>query len=282
MNITVHLSVGGGGRREDYASLKAGPQVIVGTPGRIYGNLDRNLIRAGNLRCLCLDEADEMLSKGFKDTMFDIFQWMPPEIQVCLFSATMPDDCLQLTNAFMRNPVHILVEREKLSLEGISQYYVDSEQEQWKCNILQDLYECANIQQAIIFCNTKRKVDTLVQQLTAVQFCVSSLHGEMEQMERDLKMKEFRSGSSRILVTTDVLSRGIDVQNVSLVINYDVPLNWETYLHRVGRSGRCGRKGIAINFVNGEDQRDLSNFRGIEKHYGITIDELPADIAGLT
>lgn len=261
--------------------LQRGPHIVVGTPGRVFDLMGRNCLKADRLKCICLDEADEMLDRGFKDTMYDIFQFLPRSVQVCLFSATMPDECLSLTEQFMRDPIHILVKRPDLTLDGISQYYVDTCQERFKFPTLVDLYKACNVQQAVIFCNTKQKVESVADRMNADDFVVSCIHGDMEQIERDLRMKEFRSGSSRVLISTDIIARGIDVQNVSLVINYDVPNNFETYLHRIGRSGRCGRKGVAINFVNGDDNRAVRQFRALEKYYETMIEELPCDVSAI-
>lgn len=173
-----------------------------------------------------------MLSRGFKDQIYDVFKMLPQDVQVVLLSATMPAEVLDVTNRFMRNPVKILVKKEELTLEGIRQFYVQVGKEDWKLDTLCDLYETLTIAQAVIFCNTRRKVDWLTDNMSKRDFVVSSMHGDMEQKERDVIMREFRSGSSRILITTDLLARGIDVQQVSLVINYDLPSNRENYIHR--------------------------------------------------
>ncbi|CAG8728339.1 11591_t:CDS:2, partial [Acaulospora morrowiae] len=229
---------------------------------------------------------DEMLSRGFKEQIYDVFQLLPPSTQVVLLSATMPADVLEVTTKFMREPVRILVKRDELTLEGIKAstplriniYACTVEKEDWKLDTLCDLYETVTITQAVIFCNTRRKVDWLTDKLHAREFTVSAMHGDMDQAQRDVIMKEFRSGSSRVLITTDLLARGIDVQQVSLVINYDLPTNRENYIHRIGRGGRFGRKGVAINFVTAEDVRML---RDIEQFYNTQIDEMPMNVADL-
>jgi len=185
---------------------------------------------------------------------------------------------LEVTTKFMREPVRILVKRDELTLEGIKQFYIAVEKEDWKLDTLCDLYETVTITQAVIFCNTRRKVDWLTEKLQAREFTVSAMHGDMEQAQRGVIMKEFRSGSSRVLITTDLLARGIDVQQVSLVINYDLPTNRENYIHRIGRGGRFGRKGVAINFVTNDDVRML---RDIEQFYNTQIDEMPMNVADL-
>ena len=190
----------------------------------------------------------------------------------------MPQDVLEVTTKFMRDPVRILVKKAELTLEGIKQFYIAVEKEDWKLDTLSDLYETVTITQAVIFCNTRRKVDWLTDKLTARDFTVSAMHGDMEQAQRDVIMKEFRSGSSRVLIATDLLARGIDVQQVSLVINYDLPANRENYIHRIGRGGRFGRKGVAINFVTQDDVRMM---REIEQFYSTQIEEMPMNVAGM-
>jgi translation initiation factor 4A len=240
--------------------------------------IERRSLRTGKIKLFVLDEADEMLSRGFKDQIYDVFKYMPQNIQVILLSATMPAEVLEVTKRFMREPVRILVKKEELTLEGIRQFYVFVEKEDWKLDTLCDLYETVSITQAVIFCNTRRKVDWLTDQMSKRKFTVSAMHGDMEQGQREMIMREFRSGSSRVLITTDLLARGIDVQSVSLVINYDLPSNRENYIHRIGRSGRFGRKGVAINFVTEEDKRTLKD---IEQFYNTTIDEMPMNVADM-
>jgi translation initiation factor 4A len=238
----------------------------------------RGILKADTIRVFVLDEADEMLSRGFKDQIYDIFKQLPETTQVGLFSATMPPEALEITKKFMRDPVRILVKRDELTLEGIKQFYVNTEREDYKLDILTDLYETLNITQSVIFCNTRRKVDWLTDKMRAKEFTVSSTHGDIDQKERDVILSEFRTGSSRVLITTDLLARGIDVHQVSLVINYDLPRNPENYLHRIGRSGRFGRKGVAINFVSNDDEKAL---RELEQFYHTTVEELPSNVRDL-
>ena len=278
MNIQCHACSGGTYVREDMARLGDGAQVVVGTPGRVYDMINRGAFRTDKLKMFCLDEADEMLSRGFKDQMYEVFQLLPQDTQVVLLSATMPEDVLAVTKKFMRDPVRILVKRDELTLEGIKQFYIGVEKEEWKFETLTDLYETVTITQAVIFCNTRRKVDWLTEQLHSQEFTVSAMHGDMDQQQREVIMREFRSGSSRVLITTDLLARGIDVQQVSLVINYDMPANRENYIHRIGRGGRFGRKGVAINFVTEDDVRML---RDIEQFYNTHIEEMPMNVADL-
>jgi len=278
MNIECHACIGGTSVREDMKALQDGPQVVVGTPGRVHDMIQRRFLKTDSMKMFVLDEADEMLSRGFTEQIYDIFQLLPQSTQVVLLSATMPQDVLEVTTKFMRDPVRILVKKDELTLEGIKQFYIAVEKEEWKLDTLCDLYETVTITQAVIFCNTRRKVDWLTEKLHSREFTVSAMHGEMDQKAREVLMKEFRSGSSRVLITTDLLARGIDVQQVSLVINYDLPTNRENYIHRIGRGGRFGRKGVAINFVTTEDVRML---RDIEQFYNTQIDEMPLNVADL-
>jgi translation initiation factor 4A len=278
LNITSHACIGGTLVRDDIRTLQQGVQVVVGTPGRVYDMINRQALTLASVILFVLDEADEMLSRGFKDQIYDIFQHMPPKVQVCLFSATMPEEILDISTRFMRDPIRILVKKDELTLEGIKQFYVAVEKEDWKLETLCDLYETLTITPAIIYCNTRRTVDWLTDKMGQRDFTVSSMHGDMSSQERELIMKEFRSGSSRVLITTDLLARGIDVQQVSLVINYDLPGNRENYIHRIGRSGRFGRKGVAINFVTNDDVRAM---REIEAFYNTEIQEMPMTVADL-
>merc|ERR1712070_859955 len=269
LNIIAHACIGGTKVSDDIYMLRRGVHVVVGTPGRVFDMIERRALDVRHVKLFVLDEPDEMLSRGFTDQIYDIFKKLPETVQVGLFSATMPEEILEMTTKFMNDPKRILVKRDELTLEGIKQFYVAVEREEWKLDTLCDLYETLTITQAIIYCNDRRQVDWLTEQLHSRDFTVSALHGDMDQKERELIMKEFRSGSSRVLITTDLLARGIDVQHVSLVINYDLPKDTENYLHRIGRSGRFGRKGNAINFVTRDDACTL---RDIERHYNTQIE----------
>jgi translation initiation factor 4A len=278
MNIKIHACVGGTAVREDIRTLQDGVHVVVGTPGRVYDMIQRRALRLDHVKMFTLDEADEMLSRGFKEQIYDVFKYMPETVQCTIFSATMPLEVLEVTRKFMRDPIRILVKKDELTLEGIKQFFVATEREEWKLETLCDLYTTLTITQAIIYCNTRRKVDWLTEQMQARDFTVSSMHGDMDQRERDMIMREFRSGSTRVLITTDLLARGIDVQQVSLVINYDLPTNRENYIHRIGRSGRFGRKGVSINFIT---QGDVRYLRDIEEFYHTQIEEMPSNVADL-
>ncbi|XP_026818563.1 eukaryotic initiation factor 4A-III [Rhopalosiphum maidis] len=278
LNVQCHACIGGTNLGEDLRKLDFGQHIVSGTPGRVFDMIRRKALRTRNIKTLVLDEADEMLNKGFKEQIYDVYRFLPPATQVILISATLPHEILEMTNKFMTDPIRILVKRDELTLEGIKQFFVAVEREEWKFDTLCDLYDTLTITQAVIFCSTKRKVDWLTEKMRESNFTVSSMHGDMPQKERDAIMKEFRAGQTRVLITTDIWARGIDVQQVSLVINYDLPNNRELYIHRIGRSGRFGRKGVAINFVKSDDIRIL---RDIEQYYSTQIDEMPMNVADL-
>ena len=263
MNVKCHACIGGTSIGEDLKRLERGVHVVSGTPGRVYDMIQRRALRTRALKMLVIDEADEMLNAGFKDQIYDIYRYLPPATQVVLVYATLPVEVLDMTRKFMNQPLRVLVKRDELTLEGIKQFFVAVEKEEWKFDTLCDLYDTLTITQAVIFCNTKKKVDWLATKLREANFTVVAMHGDMAQREREAIMTEFRSGSSRVLITTDIWGRGIDVQQVSLVINYDLPTNRENYIHRIGRSGRFGRKGVAINFVSNEDKQALHDIEQV-------------------
>lgn len=278
MNVQCHACIGGTNIGEDIKKLEYGQHIISGTPGRVGDMIRRKCLRTRHVKMLILDEADEMLNKGFKEQIFNVYRYLPPHTQVVLLSATLPNDILEMTSKFMSEPIRVLVKRDELTLEGIKQFFVPVELEEWKFDTLCDLYDSFTIIQAVIFCNTRKKVDWLTEKMREANFTISSMHGEMPQKERDAIMQEFRQGKSRVLITTDVWARGIDVQQISTVINYDLPLDRENYIHRIGRSGRFGRKGVAINFVKNDEIKIL---RDIEQYYSTQIDEMPINIADL-
>ncbi|KAI8110140.1 hypothetical protein M9435_001819 [Picochlorum sp. BPE23] len=278
LKVKAHACIGGKSVGEDMKKLEGQAQIVSGTPGRVFDMIQRRALRTRGIRTLVLDEADEMLSQGFKEQIYDVYRYLPPETQVVLVSATLPHDVLEMTHKFMTDPVRILVKRDELTLEGIKQFFIAVEREEWKFDTLCDLYDTLTITQAVIFCNTRKKVDWLTSKMRENNFTVSSMHGEMPQQEREAIMSEFRKGETRVLITTDVWARGIDVQQVSLVINYDIPFNRENYIHRIGRSGRFGRKGVAINFIKDDDVQAL---RDIEQYYSTHIDEMPMNVADL-
>jgi len=278
MKVQVHCCIGGRSVGADIKKLTDGVHVVSGTPGRVFDMLKRRALSVHALKMLILDEADEMLNRGFKEQIYEIYRHLKKGIQVCCISATMPKEVLEMTRKFMTDPVRVLVKRDELTLEGIKQFFVAVEKEEWKFETLCDLYDTLTVTQAVIFANTRRKVEWLTEKMREANFTVSAMHGDMPQKEREAIMHEFRAGHSRVMIATDVWGRGLDVQQVSLVICYDLPNNRELYIHRIGRSGRFGRKGVAINFVKNDDVRIL---RDIEQYYGTQIDEMPMNVADL-
>ena len=274
-NLHTQLLVGGTSTDVDTKLLKENtPHIIIGCPGRINDMLKRKNINQETIKLVILDEADEMLSSGFKEQMYKIFQYTPNEIQIGLFSATMPTDLQELTDKFLRNPVKILVKAEQLTLQGIAQYFINLEDDLQKYECIKDLFSSLTVSQAIIYCNSTRRVDDLEEAMTSDNFPVKKIHGKMPDEERKKTHKDFKSGGCRVLITSDLFARGIDVQQVSIVINFDIPKNEHTYLHRIGRSGRWGRKGIAINFQTKHDATRLKKF---EDYYCTQIEEMPAN-----
>jgi ATP-dependent RNA helicase len=278
MNVMCHACIGGTSIGEDIKKLDYGQHVVSGTPGRVFDMIRRKSLRTRHIKMLVLDEADEMLKLGFKEQIYDVYRHLPPATQVVVVSATLPHEVLEITNKFMTDPIRILVKRDELTLEGIKQFFVAVEKEEWKFDTLCDLYDTLTITQAVIFTNTRKKVEWLADKMRKANFTVSMIHGDMPQKERDAILNDFRAGVSRVLIATDVLARGIDIPQVSLVINYDLPISREHYIHRIGRSGRFGRKGVAINFVTSEDIKIL---RDIEQYYSTQIDEMPMNVADL-
>jgi len=274
--IKVMSVIGGTDVRTDMNILKDGVHIVVGTPGRIYDMINREVLKLDKLKMLILDEADQMLDRGFKDQIYEIFRkGLPNSTQVALFSATWTKESQEIANKFMNNPTKIMVTKEKLTLEGIKQYKILLKKEEYKFSALYDLYKAISINQSIIYCNNRKKVEDLVANLAEQKISMVCLHGDMPQSEREKIMKDFASGSARILITTDLLARGIDVQQLSLVINYDIPNNRENYIHRIGRTGRFGRKGVALNFIT---EKDESLINDIEQFYNTSISELPDNI----
>lgn len=277
--ISSYACIGGTNIKNCVNSLKKGKQVVVGTPGRLYDMINRRALNLEHLKTMIIDEADDMLNRGFLDQIKALFEYIKPDVQVCLFSATLPRDILETTEKFMNNPLKIMVKKEELTLEGIQQYYVPLPDEKYKMETLCDIYENISINQAIIYCNTREKVQYLGDSLQKQDHAVSCIHGEMDFTERKKILQEFASGQTRILISTDLLARGIDIQQISLVINYELPMNRENYIHRIGRSGRFGRKGVAINLII---PQDIQKARHLETFYQTEMKELPNDFGELT
>jgi superfamily II DNA/RNA helicase len=254
-------------------------QIVVATPGRLLDIMRRRQLNISTIKLLILDEADELLSPAneFQTTIRDILGFIPTTktYQTIVVSATLPNDVMSLVSQITNNPIKILVKNEELPLDGIKQYYVVLDQEEDKLLCLIDIYSNISIQQSIIFVNRKDKIDYIYEKMKEQGFTVSCIHGTMSQAERDSIMDSFRRGVTRVLIATDLLARGIDVQSVSTVFNYDLPNNKENYIHRIGRSGRYGRKGIAINFVLEPSGNKPKSIHELENFYGCNILPLP-------
>ena len=277
MKLQVLCAVGGSQVRDNIRALEQGVQFIVGTPGRIYDLVNRDVLDRRNIRVLILDEADQMLEDLFyKQVMCILEKGFPESSQVALFSATMAPEVVAVANKILRNPIRILINSEEVPLDGIRQFFIDLGREDHKFECICDLYKHLNITQALIFCNKRQKAEMLTEKMSAQGYPVSCIHGEMEKTERTRRLEMFRSGSTRVLISTDLLARGIDVQQVSLVINYELPTTRENYIHRIGRCGRFGRKGTAINLILPEEEGMMKDLCAT---YGVKMENLPEDLS---
>ena len=273
---SVKCFVGGSSVSDDLRTIENDcPQIVVGTPGRIFDLIRRRYLETSYIKMLIIDEADEMLSVGFKDQIQDIFKTMPESVQTAIFSATMNRDVIDLTKRFMIDPVLITVNADKLTLDGIKQYAVMLNNDGDKFDLLKRIFGGNNISACVIYCNTVERVEHLVHAMSSEGFAVSGIHSKMSKQEREESMKQFRVGDSRFLISSDLTARGIDVQQVGVVINFDITKNAHTYLHRIGRSGRWGRKGTAINFAT---YRDRFLLEDIEKYYNTQILPMPDNL----
>jgi translation initiation factor 4A len=271
--LRIRVLVGGSSMESDIENLKNNtPHCIVGCAGRVYDMMRRNHIQSKTIKLIVLDEADEMLSSGFKDQVYNIFRYCKNDVQVALFSATLPDHIYEITSKFMRDPVKIEVKAEQLTLEGIRQYYIAVDDDNEKYENLKSLYSIISVSQCIIYCNSVKRVMDLYEAMKEDQFPVCAIHSSMEKYDREIAFAEFRTGKARVLISSNVTARGIDIQQVSIVINFDIPKDIHVYLHRIGRSGRWGRKGTGINFIT---RRDVFKMKEIESYYCTQIDELP-------
>jgi translation initiation factor 4A len=284
INLRVHTATGGPPVNTDIDVISQSkmraphvPHMLVVTPGRFYDLLNRKVVSPNTIKVLVLDEADQMLEARFREQVHCILSlgW-PITTQVALLSATMTPDLVAVAKSLLRNPVEILLEPEEVSLEGIKQWFVEVQREDHKLDTLCDLYDHLSIQQATIFVNTRQKAEWLGDQMKRRGFDLNYIHGDMDVGERKHRMSEFRSGKCRVLISTDLLARGIDVQQISIVINYELPLQRENYIHRIGRSGRFGRKGASINLITAGRERNAQS--EIEAYYNKKVLELPLNL----
>jgi superfamily II DNA/RNA helicase len=277
MSIKAHYAIGGRSIKDDITAIRNGCQFLVGTPGRVYDLCHRNILARDHIKCLILDEADQMLENRFQEQMMCILKLgFPDTTRVCLFSATWPAEIVKFTDGILQDPVRILIETKDVPLEGIKQYYVELDQDEWKFDTLCDIYSQLHINQAMIFCNKQSRADWLALKMKDAKFTLECLHGGMSSEERNQKMKDFRQGSSRVLITTDLTARGIDVQQVETVINFELPLDKANYIHRIGRAGRYGRKGLTINLVGPNEMKMKTE---IEQFWHTNWEALPQDLS---
>jgi len=281
--VTIRTVLAIGGKDSPKQNLKAiteGAKIMVGTPGRILHLLNEMPSICKNIKVLVLDEADVMLDRGFKDDLYAILTAnpetgkpnLPDEMQVALFSATLPDEALAIAEKFMTSPITVTIKKEEVSLSGISQYYIPVEKEENKFDTLQDILSSLALSKCIVFCNSKNKANWLTTELKKLDVPVGLIHSDLTQPERDEIMSNFRSASINLLVATEIIARGIDVKGVSHVINYDVPTNRDNYIHRIGRTGRYGSKGVSITFITATDGKYIEE---IESYFKISIKVMP-------
>ena len=279
MGVKVLCAVGGNPLRDDIRMLENGCQFIVGTPGRVYDLVSRNALDRSEIRVLILDEADQMLDDLFyKQIMCILEKGFPEKTRVALFSATIPDQVVEVANKILNDPVRILIAPDSVRLDGIQQFYINLDREDHKFECICDLYKNLNISQAVIFCNKRQKAEILAEKMSAQGFPVTCLHGELDKPERTRRMKDFVSGNTRVMVATDIIASGIDIQQISLVINYELPMNRENYVHRIGRAGRFGRKGTTINMLLPEEEAMMTD---ICEHYKMKVTILPENLSTL-
>ncbi|MEN8905550.1 MAG: DEAD/DEAH box helicase [Clostridiales bacterium] len=251
-------------------ALRKRPQIIIGTPGRVMDHLRRNTLKLKNLKMLILDEADEMLNMGFREDIDVIIEKIPNKRQTILFSATMPREILELTKKYQDNPVKIKVFHKEVTVSNIEQFYLEVSNNS-KLELLSRIIDTNNLKQSLIFCNTKKRVEEVATNLQARGYSADFIHGDIKQEQRDRVMDNFRKGNFDILTATDVAARGIDVENIEAVFNYDVPNDEEYYVHRIGRTGRAGKSGKAFTFVVG---RDIFKLRDIQKYTNSPIQKI--------
>ena len=277
MNIQISLAIGGtpivGGQRDPYRHIRTS-HVLIGTPGRIFDYINRKAFDPKKIKMFIMDEADALLKNDFIEQIKIIYNLLDKACQVIIFSATYTDEILEITDSITQEPrKKILMKHEELSLDLIKQYKVEVRYENIKYSTLAELYTKLQIGQCIIFVNSINTVNMLDKRLTKDGFGVSKIHGDLTTEQRTEVLKDFRLGLSRVLLATDILSRGIDIEQIGIVINYDLPYDYASYIHRIGRSGRFGKIGVAINFITNNDHQNLD---GIENHYKIKIDDMPS------
>ncbi len=275
-NFSAQTFVGGTSVRDDIMAVeKHPPTVAVGCPGRILDLLRKRVFSTDHIQTIIIDEADEMLSQGFQEQVRSIFESLREDVQALIFSATLNNEVMDITTKFMKDPLKIVMEAEKLSLAGISQYYVSVRTDEDKYDILRQIFAKMTIDQCIIYCNSINRVKQLHDAMTRDGFSVVCIHRDLNKMEREQAFKQFKSCQCRYLISSNITARGIDIQQVNVVVNFDLTRDFHTYLHRIGRSGRWGRKGTAINFLTYYDMRIKED---LENYYRMQILPLPTNI----
>ena len=258
--INIVAVYGGTSIIDQIHALKHGAQIIVATPGRLIDLMHRGAAKVQNVRNVVLDEADEMLNMGFREDIETVLEYLPQEHQTVLFSATMPKPILEITRKYQHDAINIKIVKKELTVANIDQYYYDVKRKD-KIDVLTRLLDYYNPKLSLVFCNTKKMVDELAYELCGRGYSAEGLHGDMKQVQRDRVMKNFRNGKTDILIATDVAARGIDVDDVEAVFNYDLPQDDEYYVHRIGRTGRAGRCGKAFSFVKGKEVYKLKDIQ---------------------
>lgn len=269
--LKVKTLVGGTNVNDDINYLKNNtPHIVVGTSGRVFDMIKRRKLDIHTTKLFILDEADEMLSYGFQSQIQELFQYFNNNIQVAIFSATMPNEIIRLTDKFMNNPIKLTMQAEKLSLDGITQHYIAIFDNENKYTWIKNIFNKLSSTNTIIFVNDINNVIELYQRMLADGFPVCHIHSSLPKDERNNVINDFKKNKYNIMISSNLTARGIDIQQLNLVINYDIPNSVHTYLHRIGRSGRWGKKGTAINFVC---EKDIQRMKRIEQHYKINISE---------
>ncbi len=270
-HIHILAVFGGDPIQKQIQALRRGTvNIVVGTPGRIMDLYERKVLNLDSIRIAVLDEADEMLNMGFRDEIEELLSWMPDSRQTVLFSATMPKPIMDIANRFLHNPTHAKITRSELTAANIQQFYYETRESE-KTNLIQLLKLYYDLKTILIFCNTKRKVDDVVKSLGYLGISANSLHGDLNQNQRNQVLDSFRKGTNSVLVATDVAARGINVNEIDGVFNYDLPMDFESYVHRIGRTGRAGKSGIAFSFVSSNGE--VKKLYRIEKNINVTIEK---------
>lgn len=268
--VSITSIYGGSDMRRQIKDLKKGVNIVVGTPGRVMDHMKRKTLKLDNLKFLVLDEADEMFDMGFRDDMKTIIDETNSDRQTCFFSATMDNDIMEFSEMYQINPEKIIIKKEELTVSNIKQYYLEMSGNM-KTEILNRLLNIYNPKLSIVFCNTKKMVDKLVMELTKKGYNVDALHGDLKQTQRDYVMKRFRNSTIDVLIATDIAARGLDIEDVDIVVNYDFPQQNDYYVHRIGRTARAGREGLSFTFLVDRDYHKLFE---IEKYTKAKIEKM--------